>query len=397
MAERKAGLFEMNIQGAVINRAAVRGVARPACWGLSMLALAACSSLPDELNPAEWYKSTSELFAGESSADPDEEAREEERRQSRLARESDQPPPGTADAFPTLRAAVDERAVKRGLGLAADPDRPRYADAIPRQDTEQAVAVLAPKPTAPAPAPKPAAPASASTPTSQPKVAAVSGGEVRLQVPSAAQQEQQFTAIRARLQAQLAEIQAKAGQQPSQPVGVTDAMPVQLAGAPPIVVVSSGGVLAVPAFAAVTAARRFPVAAAAVQQVAPLVENRGALPVPPSAVRVATIVFNNGSARLTRNDRKILAQVVGLQRSQGGALRVVGHSSSRTRSLTPNRHRQANFRVSLQRAEGVARELTRLGGRNVLLAAVSDAQPLFFEVMPTGEAGNRRAEIYLDR
>jgi len=27
--------------------------------------------------------------------------------------------------------------------------------------------------------------------------------------------------------------------------------------------------------------------------------------------------------------------------------------------------------------------------------AVSDTQPLFLEVMPSGEAGNRRVEIYL--
>jgi hypothetical protein len=32
----------------------------------------------------------------------------------------------------------------------------------------------------------------------------------------------------------------------------------------------------------------------------------------------------------------------------------------------------------------------------LVVDAISDAQPVYFEFMPTGEAGNRRAEIYLE-
>ena len=57
-----------------------------------------------------------------------------------------------------------------------------------------------------------------------------------------------------------------------------------------------------------------------------------------------------------------------------------------------------NFKVSVDRADAVARELIRLGvkKRELVVDAMSDAQPVYFEFMPTGEAGNRRAEIYLE-
>jgi hypothetical protein len=34
--------------------------------------------------------------------------------------------------------------------------------------------------------------------------------------------------------------------------------------------------------------------------------------------------------------------------------------------------------------------------RNMYVGAVSDADPRYYEFMPTGEAGNRRAEIFID-
>ena len=46
----------------------------------------------------------------------------------------------------------------------------------------------------------------------------------------------------------------------------------------------------------------------------------------------------------------------------------------------------------------MARELVRLGMApdTMYVGAVSDADPRYFEFMPTGEAGNRRAEIFID-
>ena len=62
------------------------------------------------------------------------------------------------------------------------------------------------------------------------------------------------------------------------------------------------------------------------------------------------------------------------------------------------RHNMINFGLSLDRANVVARELLQLGitGHDLTIGALSDSRPLFFEVMPSGEAGNRRVELYLD-
>jgi flagellar motor protein MotB len=61
-------------------------------------------------------------------------------------------------------------------------------------------------------------------------------------------------------------------------------------------------------------------------------------------------------------------------------------------------HNLVNFRVSLDRAQSVARELMRLGvePRAIRVGASSDSDPVFFEVTPAGESGNRRVEIYFE-
>lgn len=113
---------------------------------------------------------------------------------------------------------------------------------------------------------------------------------------------------------------------------------------------------------------------------------------------VATIQFGHGSTRLGSQDRAVLRQVVALQKEYGGALRVVGHASSRTANMSMDRHAMVNFTTSAERAEAVADALGRLGAPRdqIYTTAVSDNDPMYYEVMPSGEAGNRRAEVYLD-
>jgi outer membrane protein OmpA-like peptidoglycan-associated protein len=113
---------------------------------------------------------------------------------------------------------------------------------------------------------------------------------------------------------------------------------------------------------------------------------------------VATIQFAHGSAGLSANDRKILRQVADLQKRYGGTLRVVGHASSRTANMTLAEHQMANFSTSAARADQVTSALARLGtpAQAIQAVALSDNDPVYYEVMPSGEAGNRRAEIYLD-
>ena len=211
-------------------------------------------------------------------------------------------------------------------------------------------------------------------------------GVPQFSIPTQAEQEAEFADLQNRMQKQLAEILAAAGEEPKfvRPTG----MPAGL-GVGETVVISGEGVMN-------TSGPDLP---ASVTTGAGVPATAASQPLPPGATRVATIVFPNGSARLTARDRQILAQVVALQKEQGGTLHVVGHSSSRTRNLSPEKHRLVNYKVSALRAKTVANELIRRGAnrRTVATAALADSQPLYQEIMPNGEAGNRRAEIFLTR
>ncbi len=110
---------------------------------------------------------------------------------------------------------------------------------------------------------------------------------------------------------------------------------------------------------------------------------------------VATVRFGNGSSRIGSQGRQQIRQAYQAAQAHVGRIYIVGHASSRTRNMNRTRHEMANFRISYDRARAVARELIRMGvdpGR-IVVSAVSDQQPAFIEVMPAGEAGNRRAEI----
>ena len=120
---------------------------------------------------------------------------------------------------------------------------------------------------------------------------------------------------------------------------------------------------------------------------------------PASAANQSVVVhFANGSSRLSANDRADVAKIAKLAREKGARVRVVGHASRRTRDMDPVRHMLVNFEMSVKRANAVAAELARRGvDRDVIsVEARGASEPLFLEVMPAGEAGNRRAEIFVD-
>ena len=106
--------------------------------------------------------------------------------------------------------------------------------------------------------------------------------------------------------------------------------------------------------------------------------------------------FKAGSARLSVDERQSLRRIAQAYRSRGGAIRVEGHSSSRTRNMDLVQHHLVNFTVSLNRANAVARELVRQGipAQAVFAVALSDSRPIYREVMPSGDAGNQRVEVY---
>ena len=119
----------------------------------------------------------------------------------------------------------------------------------------------------------------------------------------------------------------------------------------------------------------------------------------PAQLQLATIIFAHSSYDLDQRDMEVLRQVARVQRQYGGNLVVVGHSSGRTLQIDPLQNRIVNFQLSLHRANAVALALTRFGvsPENVLVEARGALQPIYLESMATGEAGNRRAEVYLVR
>jgi len=101
----------------------------------------------------------------------------------------------------------------------------------------------------------------------------------------------------------------------------------------------------------------------------------------------------NASARA-----QVRAAVEAFKASGGqGYLRIVGHASSRTSNMPLEKHLEVIFNKSQDRANAVAKEAIREGvpANRVLVEAVGDSQPVYYESMPQGEDGNRRAEIYL--
>lgn len=119
----------------------------------------------------------------------------------------------------------------------------------------------------------------------------------------------------------------------------------------------------------------------------------------PAGTPTAVIHFGFGSTALTARDRQVIRQVADLQARQGGFVRVVGHSSQFTADMPQERHMLVNFETSVARADAVAEALVREGVPHEVLetAAVGASQPVYQEVMPAGQVGNQRVEIYLVR
>jgi outer membrane protein OmpA-like peptidoglycan-associated protein len=121
---------------------------------------------------------------------------------------------------------------------------------------------------------------------------------------------------------------------------------------------------------------------------------------PPQQAQPSAVVFFPRDAAVlgAKAKAQILAAAQSFQGQAGtGFLRVVGHSSSRTGDMPMARHLAVVFEHSQDFATAVANELIRDGvpADKVLIEAVGDSQPVYYESMPQGEAGNRRAEIFL--
>ncbi|AWZ00736.1 putative lipoprotein YiaD [Rhodobiaceae bacterium] len=118
----------------------------------------------------------------------------------------------------------------------------------------------------------------------------------------------------------------------------------------------------------------------------------------PGNIPPYVVSFAHGSTGLNAEDRQKIAAAAASAAAYNGIVRVVGHASSRTGDLGVGDHLLANFRVSMKRANAVANELIRAGvdPSRVVVEAKGDAVPVYYESMPAGEAGNRRAEIFIE-
>ena len=113
----------------------------------------------------------------------------------------------------------------------------------------------------------------------------------------------------------------------------------------------------------------------------------------------AVIYFPGDGSTLSPAALTLIRTAVAQYKSSGGdaSVRVVGHASSRTANMSVEKHLEVIFDKSQARANAVAQELIREGvpAAKVLVDAVGDSQPVYYESMPQGENGNRRAEIFV--
>ena len=116
-------------------------------------------------------------------------------------------------------------------------------------------------------------------------------------------------------------------------------------------------------------------------------------------VPVARVTFNHGSSQLSDEDVRKIKEVANLFiQNEGKKILIVGHSSSRTNyDMDLTKHALVNFNMSLERARKVMTEFSTIGmnSQTIELVAMSDANPLYAEIMPSLEAANRRAEIFI--
>jgi len=349
--------------------------------------LGGCSVVPDAVNPVKWYEKTTDFFSGDRQASNPAQTQTSADNRG-LAADPNAPAPAPAP---------EQVAVASG-GLSSDAASSNYASppisrqGAPRDVLKPAETVALNTP--PAPMAQPVAPVQVAPP------------------PSAAPQPPQSAFSSA--------APAPAPQANYQPSPISPPKRLSFADAPPppdfnlpptnanapfgvdqfeTVVISADGMQDLPVttrrlnpgraqnVAQNTSAARFPEPGVA----------QGGFIADGNMARVATIHFADNSSNMDARDRSILGAVIQLQKERGGRVVVVGHASSRTRDMDYIRHKMVNFEISMKRATTIGNALkTRgLGADMLEVQAVSDAQPQYLEVMPSGEVGNRRVEIYL--
>jgi outer membrane protein OmpA-like peptidoglycan-associated protein len=139
-----------------------------------------------------------------------------------------------------------------------------------------------------------------------------------------------------------------------------------------------------------------------------VVANLNAVPGTPAGMSAAMnggiapteiIYFPGDSTLLPKTAQAKVREAAAAFRANGGSgsVKVIGHASSRTGNMSVERHLEVIFQKSQARANAVAQALIKAGvpADKVQIEAVGDSQPIYYESMPKGEEGNRRAEIFV--
>ncbi len=106
----------------------------------------------------------------------------------------------------------------------------------------------------------------------------------------------------------------------------------------------------------------------------------------------------SGSGINAAGEAQIRAAAEAYEARGKGYVRVIGHSASRTGNMPLNQHIAYVFKESQKNATAVAQALIKAGvpANAVIVEAVGDTQPVYYESMPQGEDGNRRTEIFIE-
>jgi len=376
-----------------------RRVANSAFAMLAGSWLAGCS-VPDSVNPVNWYRDA----VGLSDNDPSEDTRNSDNLAAGGKRDfpnlATVPPPPTRALSTAEREALTQRLVsdranakyiddqlRGGPSAAVAPPPP-----APRSDTAAATATPPATPreataSTPEPAP-PAAPAPSATPAAPapappPPVAASTDRPAAKSAP--------LVSLTAPPPVAAPEIAAQAAATPAPPA-------VDESGQPRESPLTSPAVRSVPEPEAPRAPPPTPSLAGGSASPASALPRAPASqlaartpanePAAAGGAPVAQVTFPDKSSQLTPADRRIVGEVVPLQRQTGGAFRVVGYAAAGRGVGTAQQ--LATFRMALDRANAVASALAQAG--------VAPDQILVETAPPTGETGiaANRAEIFLE-
>lgn len=120
---------------------------------------------------------------------------------------------------------------------------------------------------------------------------------------------------------------------------------------------------------------------------------------PEGALKVAVIQFARAGRELDDNAMDILAQVAAYAQQSRASIWLFGHASRKVELASGGSARLASQTLSSDRVSAVALVLIKAGvpADRIRLIARGAHDPVYMETDRTGEAGNRRVEIYLTK